>query len=131
MQARILHIDDDEFMSKIYHQRFTNEGFFIEGASTGAQGITMAESGYYDIILLDMVLADMTGPDILLRLGEKGILKKTKAIVLSALSQEAEIAKARECGASDYAVKDRISPAEVVGKVKNLLSNSEAVPPQS
>lgn len=131
MQARILHIDDDEFMNKIYHQRFTAEGFFIEGAMTGATGISMAEKGLYDVILLDMVLADMTGPEILEKLKEKGILEKTKVIVLSALNQEEEIAKARERGATDYAVKDKVSPADVVSKVKNLLSNTVATPPQN
>lgn len=119
---RILIIDDDPFSRKIYSERLSADGFDVDEAENGIQGLDKIESGEYDAILLDMVMSDMTGVDVLKKIRSNDKLTSLIVVVLSALGQEDDIKEALEAGANEYIVKDKTTPREFVDILSKLIS---------
>lgn len=116
---KVLLIDDDAFIRKIYKERLSADGFLVEEAESGKSGLQKIEDGEYDLVLLDMVMPDMTGVDVLKKIRSNEKLAGLHVIVLSALGQEADMKEALEEGANAYIVKDQITPRELVARIKN------------
>lgn len=120
---RILIIDDDSFIRKIYSERLSADGFDVEEAENGIQGLGKIEIESFDIVLLDMVMTDMTGVDVLKKIRSNSKFADLLVVVLSALGQEADINEALEAGANEYIVKDKITPRELVNILEKLISS--------
>ena len=74
-----------------------------------------------DLALLDLILDEMTGFDVLEKMKKDAKLKKIKAIIYSSLSQEDDRKKALKMGAEDYLIKSEITLKELVGKIKSII----------
>ena len=122
IHKRILIIDDDPFIRKIYRERLLADGFIVDEAENGIQGLDKIESGEYDVVLLDMIMSDMTGVDILKKIRGNDKLTNLIVVVFSALSQEGDMKEALEAGANEYIVKDKITPREFVDILSKLIS---------
>lgn len=119
---KILLIDDDSFIRKIYKERLLADGFLVEEADNGRSGLEKIEDGDYDLVLLDMVMSDMTGVDVLKKIRSNDKLAGLQVIILSALGQESDIKEAMDAGANQYIVKDKTTPRELVDKLKKLIN---------
>ena len=64
MSAKILSIEDDHFISKMYTQSLIDAGYQVDNCATGASAIEMIEAGDYDLVLLDIFLPEKTGIEI-------------------------------------------------------------------
>lgn len=119
----ILIIEDDPILSKMYSEKFRNEGFKVLTALDGESGLDMATKNKVDMILLDVMLPRISGIDLLkkLRDNEKG--KNTLVIVLTNLADPEEKKRALDLGVKDYLVKAMQNPGQVVDKVKSRLNN--------
>ena len=122
IHKRILIIDDDPFIRKIYRERLLADGFIVDEAENGIQGLDKIESGEYDVVLLDMIMSDMTGVDILKKIRGNDKLTNLIVVVFSALSQEGDMKEALEAGANEYIVKDKTTPREFVDILSKLIS---------
>ena len=122
IHKRILIIDDDPFIRKIYRERLLADGFIVDEAENGIQGLDKIESGKYDVVLLDMIMSDMTGVDILKKIRGNDKLTNLIVVVFSALSQEGDMKEALEAGANEYIVKDKTTPREFVDILSKLIS---------
>lgn len=116
---KILMIDDDPFIADMYVLKFRDEEFEVETARNGKDGLKKIAEFNPDVILLDIVMPDMDGFQVLEELKKKGM--KCKVILLTNLSQKEDIERGMGLGASDYIVKAHFTPSEVVEKVRKLL----------
>lgn len=116
---KILMIDDDPFIADMYVLKFRDEQFEIETAHNGKDGLKKIEEFKPDIILLDVVMPDMDGFQVLEEIKKKGV--PHKIILLTNLGQKEDVERGLALGASDYVVKAHFTPSEVVEKVRKLL----------
>lgn len=117
----ILVIEDDPVLSKMYSEKFTNEGFNVLIALDGESGFEMAVNNKVDIILLDVMLPRVSGIDLLKKLREHEKGRNTLVVVLTNLTDPDEKKRALDLGVKDYLVKAMQNPAQVVDKVKERL----------
>lgn len=120
--AKVMIVEDDPTLRDIYTTRLGAEGFNVVSASDGEEALTVAVKEKPDLILLDIMMPKISGFDVLDILRATPETKETKIIVMSALSQSADIEKGKALGASAYLVKSQVTLSEVVEKVKAILN---------
>lgn len=118
---KVFLIDDDENLVNIFSAALTKEGFQTAFALTGEDGLAKVKVEKPDAILLDQVLPDMSGNDILKALKADEATKAIPVILLSNFSQEELVKGAIDEGAVDYLFKYQVEPKDVVVKVKEAL----------
>ena len=119
---KILLVEDDESLSNVYVTRFEAEGFDIRRVGNGEDALATAINYQPDIILLDIMMPKVDGFDVLDILKNTNKTKDLKIIMLSALSQEMDIDKAKKLGADDYLIKSEVTIADVIEKIKKQLN---------
>lgn len=118
---KILIIEDDVELQKIYEEQLRANEFEVFHAHVGQQGLNMAKFHKPDLIMLDVMLpGGMNGLEVLEQLKRDKELKATPVLVLSSLDTEAKTAKS--IGAVDYIVKTSISIEEIVDRIKKILT---------
>ncbi|MBU1778633.1 response regulator transcription factor [Patescibacteria group bacterium] len=123
MSKKILIIEDEENILKMYKLRLEKEGYEVETAKNGAWGIKLAIEQKFDVIIMDIVMPAMNGCQVLKKLKIENKIF-TPIIVVSNSAQDADIKYAKKCGADSYLIKSQITPTELVKEIKNLLRNS-------
>lgn len=118
---KVFLIDDDENLVTIFSAALAKEGFQTAFALTGEDGLAKVKLEKPDAILLDQVLPDMSGNDILKALKADEETKAIPVILLSNFSQEELVKGAIDAGAVDYLFKYQVEPKDVVVKVKEAL----------
>ena len=118
---KVLFIDDDEDLINIFSTALVKEGFEVDFTLTGQEGLNKAKTDKPDIVLLDQVMPDMAGNDVLRLLKEDEATKNIPVILLSNFSQEELVKGAIDRGAVDYLFKYQVEPKDVVLKVKEAL----------
>lgn len=119
--AKVLIIEDDKFLSKIYATKLKKEGIEAEFALNGEEGMKMMKENKPELILLDLIMPKMDGFAVLEEVKKDAKLKKIPILVLSNLGQEEDIQKAKKLGVKDFIVKSDASIQEVVAKIKSHL----------
>ena len=117
----VMLVEDDEFLSDIYHKKFEMEGFKISSADNGEKGLEEIKKRMPDIVLLDILMPKMDGFTVLEKLKEDSATKKIPVILLTNLGQKDDVEKGLEKGAVDYLIKAHFKPSEVVAKIKEVL----------
>jgi len=118
---KILLVDDDETLSAIFKTTFKKNGFDTVLAKDGAGGLSMAATESPDIILLDQVLPDISGNEILKKLKEDTKTQNIPVLMLSNFSQEEIVKEAIANGAVDYIFKYQVEPQDLAEKIKDTL----------
>jgi len=122
---KILIIEDEESISMVLEDDFRLEGYEVEVASDGLDGLEKAADPEIDLIILDIMLPGMNGFDICKKLRSQGI--QTPIIMLTAKGQEIDRVLGLEFGADDYVTKP-FSPRELQARVKAVLRRIEKEP---
>ncbi len=120
-KKKILIAEDDKPISMALELKLKNSGYETKVTANGEEAMDEFLSGNYDIILLDLMMPKKDGFSFLEEAKEKGI--KTPIVILSNLSQEADMKKAKELGASDYFVKSNTPLFDIVNHVKKVLGD--------
>jgi len=121
---KILLVDDDEALLTIFETAFKKDGLEVVTASTGEDGLSKTKTEKPDIILLDQILPDISGNDVLKTLKQDDATKNIPVMILSNFSQQELVDKALEQGAVDYIFKYQVEPKDVVEKVRAILSKT-------
>lgn len=121
---KILLIDDDEALTTIFTAALSKEGFQVVAAATGQEGIDKTTAEAPDLILLDQVLPDFSGNDILKQVKSDKKTKNIPVIILSNFSQEELVKEAINAGAADYVFKYQVEPKDVIEKIKRALGQT-------
>jgi len=121
--AKILLIEDDQILAKLYQAKFQKEGFETNLALDGQEGIAHMKTFNPDLIILDLIMPMMDGFEFLQKVKDDPDLsfKNIPILVLSNLGQESDIKRAHELGAKDFFVKADVSLAQMVEKVRKYL----------
>lgn len=131
---KILYVEDDPLLLALLSGKLTEAGFGVLTTATGAEGFAKAKAERPNIILLDIMLPDMSGFDLLGQLKNDPETQAIPVIILSNLGGREEIEKAGEFGATSYIIKSNIVPQEVADMVYAELQKAElsapAQPPQ-
>lgn len=123
---RVAIIEDEEILLKVLKEKFEKANFDVTTAINGEEAASVIRKHHPDIIILDLVLPQKSGFEVLRELKSDAELKTTPIIVLSNLGQDDDIKKALREGADDYLVKTQHPINEVIEKVKDrLLSKSK------
>lgn len=121
---KILIVDDEEILRKIYSDRLTFEGFTVETARDGEEALAKIRTSPPDLILLDILMPKLNGLQVLEQLNTEPALKKIPVIVLSNVANDENIKKALTLGAKDYLLKTNFSPNEIINKIKILIDST-------
>jgi CheY-like chemotaxis protein len=117
---KILLIEDDQLISRIYHRILSLEGYEVAIAEKGEEGLIKAKSLQPSIILMDIMMPDMDGISALKILKADPATQKIPVIVTSNASNEV-LEQTIAQGAAKYIVKSDKEPSEVVEIVKSIL----------
>ncbi len=120
-QKKILLIEDDESISFIYKRQLDLANFPTDTFSNAADGLKASAQAHYDLVLLDIMLPDMNGLDILKKLKENEKTKNIPVIFLTNLGQDSIIKEGFKLGAIGYLIKASYTPDQMVNEVKNIL----------
>ncbi len=119
---KILIVEDDEFLLSMYSTKFEIEGYEVVMASDGEMGVEKARKEKPGIILLDIMLPNMDGFDVLRKLKSNSETSAIPVILLTNLSQKQDVEQGLSLGADDYLVKAHFMPSEVVDKINRLIT---------
>lgn len=121
MAKKILVIEDDRFLRRLLLERLEDEGYSVDGAVDGEEGLKKAKETKFDLILLDLILPGIDGFEVLTNLKKEESLKDIPVLILSNLGQKEEIEKGLKLGAIDYIIKAHFTLDEIVEKIKRIL----------
>jgi CheY-like chemotaxis protein len=119
---RVLCIEDEHFIGELYARALRKAGYDITLIVDGATGLEEARTNQYDIILLDLMVPNMTGMEILkhLRAPEQNPAIKAKILITTNLEQRDDIREQIERQADGYIIKAEITPRQLVEILNNL-----------
>jgi len=120
--SKILIVEDDALILRMYQEAFTSEGFEVLFASDGQAGLEMARANKPTIILLDIMMPKLNGMQMLEQLKADPAISTIPVIVLTNLSSTMDAEKALKLGAVKYVVKSEYKPREVIKIVKDILA---------
>lgn len=121
MAKTILCIEDDRFIGEMYVRSLRKAGYIVDWVVDGSDGLVAARNKPYDIILLDIMLPEKRGNEILTTLrGDKDIIPHTKVIVLTNFDQDEEARIAMQRQADGYLIKADITPRKLVEIIEKL-----------
>ncbi len=118
---KILVVEDETFLVKIYSVKLKKEGYEVTIATDGEEAVRMAAEVKPDLILLDLILPKLNGFEALERIRQNPVNKTTPVLVLSNLGQEEDIKRAEALGATDYLVKANFSIQDIVAKIRTVI----------
>ncbi|MCX6057780.1 MAG: response regulator transcription factor [Chloroflexi bacterium] len=122
-RRRILVVDDEERMVRFIRMNLEHDGFQVSEAFNGKQAIQKLRDVTPDLILLDIMMPDLDGFEVLETLRE---ISNVPVIMLTAKGEEDDRVRGLELGADDYVTKP-FSPRELVSRVKAVLRRTEGL----
>jgi DNA-binding response OmpR family regulator len=120
-KMKILVVEDESFLLDLYQIKLEQAGFEVVKAGNGNEGVSLARLEQPGLILLDILMPEIDGYEMLAKIKSDPKTKKIPVIIFSNLSQKEEIEKGLKLGASDYIIKTSITPAQLEEKVKEFL----------
>lgn len=119
--AKILIVEDDVNLRDIYAARFQADNFEVVTAVNGEEALSVAVKEKPDLILLDLMMPKISGFDVLDIIRSTPQTAKMKVVIMTALDQESDKARAKAIGADGYLVKSQDTIEDVVAAVKTAL----------
>jgi len=123
MVQKVLIIEDDLSLLKIYTNKLKLNGFEVSMATTGDEGVRKAKVERPNIILLDLILPGQDGFQVLQILKNSKDTSIVPVIIMSNLAQPSDKKRAADLGAVDYLVKADISLVDMIAKVKQYITS--------
>ncbi len=118
---KVLLVEDDPFLIDIYSTKLNESGFEVHSAKDGGEVLDTSKKLKPDVIILDIVLPQMDGWQILKQLKAEEGLKATRIIILSNLSQKEEVEKGLSLGADKYLIKSDYTPTQVIEEIGKMF----------
>lgn len=115
-------IEDDQVISQMYRMKFEADGFDVQLADNGKQGVAMVKDFTPDLILLDLQMPNMNGAEALAEIRSSDWGKQIPVIILTNLGEEEAPKSLRSLGIHSYIVKADLTPRQVVAHVKDALN---------
>jgi DNA-binding response OmpR family regulator len=120
--SKIAIVEDDQAISQMYRMKFEAEGFQVETASNGKLGLELAEKMKPDIILLDLMMPEMNGDEMLTKLRKTTWGRDTKVIILTNMGEQEAPESVKRQEVRRFIVKAEMTPRQVAEMVKAELA---------
>lgn len=124
-KAKLLLIEDDATLSKMYQKKFEADGFTVATAFDGLEGLEKATNEKPDLVILDIMLPKLDGISVFKKMRSNAPTFKTPVLLLTNFDQEDTVFECFKLGAVDYLLKSSVTPTQVVAKIENLLKGIE------
>jgi CheY-like chemotaxis protein len=118
---KILWVEDDKLLSTILSKKIETTGYTLLKANNGKEALKILESETPDIIMLDILLPEVSGFDILQQVKMNDKMRKIPVIMLSNMSKQSDIDKAKVLGANKFIVKAAASLDEIIHEIGLLI----------
>lgn len=122
MSKKVAIIEDDQSISQMYRIKFEADGYDVETASNGKLGLELIEDMKPDIVLLDLMMPQMNGDEMLKKLRKTTWGKNMKVIVLTNMGEQEIPEDVKKLGVSAVILKADMTPRQVAELVKEKLS---------
>ena len=119
--ARVAIIEDDQAISQMYRIKFETEGYEVETAANGKLGLELAEEMKPDIMLVDLMMPEMNGDEMLEKMRATDWGKDIKVIILTNVGAQEAPPKLKELGVEGFIMKAEMTPRQVAEIVKKTL----------
>lgn len=123
MSTKIAIIEDDQAISQMYRMKFEAESFVVETAANGKLGLELVDKMRPDIILLDLMMPEMTGDEMLIKLRATDWGKQIKVIILTNMGEQEAPAVVKQLDVKRFIIKAEMTPRQVAEMVKQELSS--------
>lgn len=120
-KAKILLIEDDVTLVKMYERKFVSDGYEVVVAYDGEEGLRKVVEVKPDLLLLDIMLPKLDGLALFKKMRSIPETFNTPVILLTNFGQEDAVFECFKLGAVDYLVKADVTPQQVVQKVESFL----------
>ncbi len=124
MQPKILIVEDEADLRELLLYNLENEGYRVEAARTGLEGIALAETFRPDLVLLDLMLPDIAGEEVCRRMRNNAAFHNTAILMLTAKAAETDRILGFRRGADDYVTKP-FSTKELLERIKAILRRTK------
>lgn len=123
-QYKIAIVDDDDFLVDMYTTKFNNSNISVDACKSGESLLEKLTAGTkFDLILLDIVMPNMNGVEVLKKMRQEKIGEGIPVVMLTNQNNEKDINETKKLGISCFIVKAAATPSEVVEEVKRVLEN--------
>ncbi len=119
---KIAIVEDDQAISQMYRIKFEAEGYVVETAENGKLGLDLAETMKPDIILLDLMMPEMTGDEMLDVMRKTDWGKDIKVVILTNVGEQELPETVKQLGVSAVILKADMTPRQVAELVKTQLA---------
>lgn len=123
--TKIAIIEDDLAIAQMYRMKFENEGFDVSSAENGVVGVQMVESFQPDVMLLDMMMPEMNGDEVLARVRKEPWGKDIIVLILTNMGKEEAPSVLDKLNVYTYIVKAEMTPKQVSEIVKKALAEKK------
>ena len=117
-QYTVLLVEDDKFIASTLEEKLVLAGYEVIKAEDGIRALTKAKFKKPDLILLDIILPEKNGYEVLKDLKEDEKLKNIPVVILSCLGEKVDIQLGKQLGAIDHFVKSKIEIGDLPAKIK-------------
>lgn len=121
--TKIAIVEDDSAISQMYRIKFEAEGYTVETAGNGKLGLELCESFRPEIVLLDLMMPEMTGDQMLTEMRKEEWGKNTKVIILTNMGEQEAPPILKDLGVKRFIVKAEMTPRQVAEMVKTELAS--------
>lgn len=125
MAFTVLVVEDTELLRRMYGDKLTQDGYRVIQAADGLQALSLLRNETPDLILLDLIMPQMSGLEVLEQIKADPRLKPIPVIILSN-SHDTDIQRGIELGALDYMIKNDARPNDVAEKIYSVLKRAGA-----
>jgi len=124
-KEKLLLIEDDATLSKMYQKKFEADGFTVATAFDGLEGLEKTITEKPDLVILDIMLPKLDGLSVFKKMRGTPETFKMPVLLLTNFDQEDTVFECFKLGAVDYLLKSSVTPSQVVKKIENLLKGIE------
>jgi len=125
MTTKIAIIEDDDAIVEMYRIKFEAEGFEVETAENGKLGLELVEKFKPDLILLDLMMPEMNGIEMLTAMRKSGWGKSVKVVIMTNVSKDEITPPVSQLQVDGFIVKAHYTPHEVVNTVMQVLADKK------
>lgn len=122
MAIKVAIVEDDQAISQMYRIKFEGDGFEVETAENGKLGLELAENMKPDIILLDLMMPEMNGDEMLKKLRASSWGKNTKVVILTNMGEQEIPEDVKKMGVEAVILKADMTPRQVAELVKTHVA---------
>jgi DNA-binding response OmpR family regulator len=120
---KILLVEDDDFLRGICEHKLKKEGFDVSISADGLDALKQVQEQDFHLVLLDVILPNMNGFEILENIKKDPAKSSVPVIMLTNMGQESEVKKGLDLGAEDYIIKAHFSVEEIIEKIRGIIKN--------